>query len=153
MSSRQIAEVVALENACKLNSRGEESYSILLQNPHSILIVATDSAQPQAQNPIVAIFSGWIVADELEIDNIAVAENYRQKGVGRKLLQRALMEAKQKGAVKAFLEVRTGNITALKLYKKSGFTAVGRRPAYYRNPVEDAVILALNLQNGSEIAP
>jgi len=83
----------------------------------------------------------WLVIDELDIHNVAVDPAYRRTGVAKTLLERVLSEARASGATSATLEVRASNAPALALYEHFGFKQEGVRPAYYREPVEDALIL------------
>ncbi len=137
MLVEHIPAVVELEQYCQLSSRGAEGYAKLLQEPLSVLLVSLDE-----DSSVVGCFSGWLVADELEIDNVAVAPDSRRSGLGSKLIAAALQVASQKGAVQAFLEVRSSNYAACSLYEKTGFTVVGRRKNYYHDPVDDALILS-----------
>jgi ribosomal-protein-alanine N-acetyltransferase len=92
---------------------------------------------------------GYVVArraaDEVEILNIVVAKRKRRHGVGGLLLERALAAARAGGARRAFLEVRESNRAAIGMYERHYFLLAGRRAMYYRNPGEDALILARNL--------
>ena len=85
------------------------------------------------------------VCGDVEILNLGVAEPARRTGAGRALVRAALDEGAARGAARAFLEVRESNATALAFYASLGFTPVGRRPRYYRDPLEDALILAVPL--------
>jgi len=143
MKKDHLPSVVALERDCHLSSRGEEGYLKLLEDEQWLLLIVRVPAK------IVAVFSAQIVADELQIDNIAVAEDFRQKGVGTILLTKALEEAKEKGVVSAILEVRSGNLAAIRLYERRGFAVVGRRKDYYRDPPDDALLMSLNLSKHS----
>lgn len=96
---------------------------------------------------LIGLFTGWVVLDELEIESLIVAEAARGQGVGRVLLTEGLRLGKQRGAKKAFLEVRDDNLPALSLYRSLGFTVIGRRRNYYREPLQDALLLSLDLQN------
>ncbi len=145
MGCEHIEAVVALEKKCGLSPRSAESYLQLIQNPQSILILALGEASHDKVFSVVAVFSGWVVADELQIDNIAVDESCRRNGIGSMLLTKALNEAGQKGAFNAFLEVRSDNLAARSLYEKAGFKVVGRRAGYYRNPLDDALTMSLDL--------
>lgn len=141
MRPELIPSVISLERQCGLSSRSDESYQGLLQNPDSLLLVALDEFKQ-----VVAVFSGWLVAGELEIDNIAVLPTFRHRGIASTLLAKALESAREKGAHRATLEVRLNNRTACVLYEKFGFTVVGRRKNYYHNPLDDALIMALEFQ-------
>jgi ribosomal-protein-alanine acetyltransferase len=79
---------------------------------------------------------------EVEVLNLAVLPSWRRRGVARELLLAAFSTARSAGARRAFLEVRESNLGARAFYLRIGFTEVGRRRAYYRNPSEDAMILA-----------
>jgi ribosomal-protein-alanine N-acetyltransferase len=81
------------------------------------------------------------MGDEGEIADIAVDPSARRAGVGGLLLARVEDEMARCGVRALYLEVRESNLAALGLYHGRGFRAVGRRRAYYRHPVEDALVL------------
>ena len=89
-----------------------------------------------------------VAAGEAHILNLTVQPQMQGQGLGRRLLQRLLTLARQHGADTAFLEVRTSNQAALKLYRDMGFNETGLRRGYYpaRKGREDAVVFALSLQ-------
>jgi ribosomal-protein-alanine N-acetyltransferase len=137
--------VIELEESCSLNSRGLEGYRKMLSNPQSVLLVALAPSNPISPiGPIslLGVFSGEVVVDELQIDNLAVAGQWRRQGVGQRLLESALSRASVLGARVATLEVRSANATALAFYEKEGFTPVGLRKRYYANPPDDALLLS-----------
>ena len=86
-----------------------------------------------------------VYAGEMHILNLAVAPEWRRRGLGRFLLRLARDMGVRRGASEAFLEVRDGNLPALALYLSQGFTEVGRRPGYYSRPREDALLLRASL--------
>ena len=90
---------------------------------------------------IVAFCLCWVIFDELHINTLAVSPDRRRRGVATLLMQHVLGEAAQEGARKATLEVRASNQAALALYERLGFRVTARRPGYYTNPQEDALIL------------
>jgi [ribosomal protein S18]-alanine N-acetyltransferase len=140
-----LPSVIELEEACSLNSRGLEGYRKMLPNPQSVLLVALAPSSPT--NPtglitLLGVFSGEVVVDELQIDNLAVAGQWRRQGVGRTLLKSALSRASVLGARVATLEVRSANTTARAFYEKEGFMPVGLRRRYYANPPDDALLLS-----------
>jgi [ribosomal protein S18]-alanine N-acetyltransferase len=145
MQEKHIASAVALEQTCQLNSRGEIGYQKALQDARSILLVVTPELPWRSLPEIIAIFSAQIIVNELQIDNLAVAESHRRKGVATILLARALETAKEKGMNNAVLEVRANNFAAISLYERQGFIIVGRRRNYYQNPSEDALTMTLTL--------
>jgi ribosomal-protein-alanine N-acetyltransferase len=85
----------------------------------------------------------WVVADEMHLLNLAVHPRQRRQGIARTLLSRALNQAREQGARVAWLEVRPSNMAARTLYESLGFKEVGRRPGYYDDTQEDAILLAL----------
>ena len=93
---------------------------------------------------------GFLVAtrlvEEWEIENIVVAEPYKNRGIGTALVRQLLSEAEAASATSVILEVRESNGLARRLYESNGLRAEGRRKAYYRNPVEDAILYRHSLQ-------
>lgn len=85
------------------------------------------------------------VAGEGEILSIAVDPASRREGIGRRLLEEALVRLAAAGAETVWLEVRASNQAAQALYLAHGFVAAGVRRGYYRRPTEDAVILSRHL--------
>ena len=85
------------------------------------------------------------VAGEGELVDIAVSPAYRKKGYGQALMTALLTEAQVQNIETLYLEVRQSNAAARHLYEKNGFEAMGVRKKYYRDPVEDAVLMRLVL--------
>jgi len=83
-------------------------------------------------------------ATEIELCNLAVHREYRRSGVAHKLLCVALDGFAENDSFSIFLEVRESNAPAVRFYYSNGFEMVGKRPSYYRNPVEDALIMRLS---------
>lgn len=81
------------------------------------------------------------VLDEGYISNVAVSPDRRREGIADMLLTELYERAKAKKLSFLTLEVRESNIPAQSLYKKHGYTEVGRRKAYYSRPKEDAVLM------------
>ena len=92
---------------------------------------------------IVSFCLCWVIFDELHINTLAVAPEFRRRGIATLLMRRVLAETAEEGARKATLEVRASNQAALALYEQLGFRVTATRPAYYTNPDEDALILWL----------
>lgn len=85
-----------------------------------------------------------VVLDEAEILTLAVAPEYRGMGIGRALLDRAVLQAGEAGASSVFLEVSTRNEDAIALYTQCGFERGGIRRAYYADG-SDAVLMEKTL--------
>jgi len=82
-----------------------------------------------------------LVEDQMHVLNLAVDPAYRRRGVATFLLQHSVTLAREYGVKKAYLEVRPSNDLAIKLYRKMGFSEVGRRSQYYKETREDAIVM------------
>lgn len=89
----------------------------------------------------------WIVADEVQVLNLAVAPAARRRGVAAALMEEVRREATTLGLVALTLEVRRSNAAARGLYAALGFAEAGMRPGYYARG-EDALILRCVLTHG-----
>ena len=99
----------------------------------------------ETEGQICCYASGTLVVDEAEIHRLVVAPDLRRRGIGKALLAACLHRLTTQGARYCFIEVRAGNASALALYRRCGFRAVGRRRNYYREPTDDALLLAIDL--------
>lgn len=91
--------------------------------------------------PVAAFCLCWLIVDELHINTIAVDPVMRRQGFATALMRHVIADAVREGARRATLEVRRSNAAAIALYERMGFRLCAVRPAYYANPVEDALIL------------
>jgi len=90
----------------------------------------------------IAGYAGvWLIVDEGHITNIAVAPKYRGRNLGKKILEKLIQELKNRKILRVTLEVRASNDVAINLYKSYGFIVLGRRPGYYTDNGEDALIM------------
>jgi ribosomal-protein-alanine N-acetyltransferase len=82
-------------------------------------------------------------AGEAHVLNVCVGEEYRGRGLARKILQYLIERARNSGMYEAFLEVRPSNVAASRLYHSLAFEQVGIRRGYYQatNGREDAYVL------------
>lgn len=117
----------------ELSSNDADSYSVKCYR--------TD----EAQVIIAYVFLRFII-NELHIIRIAVAPQFRQRGVATGLLQYCFRLAKEKQVTSVYIEVRPSNIPAIALYKKLGFQLIGRRPNYYSESSEDALVMEKNVK-------
>jgi ribosomal-protein-alanine N-acetyltransferase len=84
-----------------------------------------------------------------ELESVAVGVSTRRSGVGRMLCEAVIRWCVERGATEVELEVRARSTGAIALYKGLGFVAVGERAGYYRDPVEDALLMRLRLAEGT----
>lgn len=93
------------------------------------------------QGRIIGYGGMWVIIDEAHITNVAVSPDYREQGMGKRLLSAMINLAKAKGAHSMTLEVRVSNTAAKKLYGSFGFKECGLRRGYYTDNNEDALIM------------
>ena len=93
---------------------------------------------------IVGYLCFWVVFEEIRLMNLAVIDLMRHQGIAKALVLQALDIGVGQGATRAVLEVRASNQAARGLYYSLGFRGETIRPAYYANPVEDALLMELN---------
>lgn len=135
MKENHVAAVAELEKLCFSAPWSESAVRSELTNPLSLWLVALENEY------VIGYIGSQTVLDEADMMNVAVSPDSRQKGVGQELVT-SLVERLKANAVRCLtLEVRASNEPAKSLYQKLGFQQVGRRPNYYRNPREDALIL------------
>jgi ribosomal-protein-alanine N-acetyltransferase len=144
MRERDLLDVVEIEETSGLNRWGYDAYRReLFTNPNSIMIVARNLVPGPA---VIGFFAGWIVEDELHVNNVASHQDYRRIGIGRSLMESAIDESGRRGVAHVILEVRASNEAAQFLYRELGFGFIGRRRDYYRVPTEDALVMKLKLR-------
>lgn len=143
MVLEDIPQVLAVDRESFTLPWTESAYRFELnENALSHLWVAEELPASEPER-IVGVIVLWMILDEGHIATIAVHPDYRGRGIGRSLLVTALIKAIQEGAVTGTLEVRSGNQAAQHLYRRFGFEIVGRRPHYYRDNQEDALIMTV----------
>ncbi|MFZ4738616.1 MAG: ribosomal protein S18-alanine N-acetyltransferase [Bradymonadia bacterium] len=105
-----------------------------LELPYADLYVVEDAGE------VAAFAVWWRLVDETHLLNMVVAPQARRRGLGARLVQTMLDQARARRDRVALLEVRAGNVAALRLYGGKGFVSVGRRRGYYSDG-EDAVLM------------
>lgn len=86
----------------------------------------------------------WHINDEGNIMNLAVNPEYRRQGIGRKLINCIINLAQSKKIHSIFLEVRSKNIPAIRLYESFGFKTYAARKKYY--PDDDALLMGFKVK-------
>ena len=139
MTDAHVAQVAALEKLCFCDPWSENSVRTELNNPLALWLVALD------EDRVAGYIGSQSVQGDSDMMNVAVDPAYRRQGVGEKLVAELAVQLKELGNESLTLEVRISNEGAIALYGKLAFEQVGRRPNYYRNPKEDALILRKKL--------
>ena len=87
----------------------------------------------------------WLLPGAIDIHNVAVHSEFRRRGLGRRLLEQVVLEARGRASSRITLEVRKSNLPAQKLYESMGFAVTGVRKGYYSDDGEDAFLMSLEL--------
>jgi ribosomal-protein-alanine N-acetyltransferase len=90
---------------------------------------------------------------ECELEFVLVAPQAQRRGIGRRLVQTVLAWARDEGVQEIWLEVRESNAGAIRLYEWCGFVVAGRRPGYYADPTDDAVLMRCRISHVPLPAP
>jgi len=136
MTENHVAQVAALEKLCfGTEAWSEKSVASELENKLALWIVAED------EDRVLGYVGSQTVMEETDMMNIAVHPDCRKQGIATGLIVGLIDALKQQGSHSLTLEVRASNAPAIALYEKLGFSQVGCRKNYYRNPKEDALIL------------
>ena len=137
MTAADVPSVAALEKLCFSDPWSVSSIASELDNPLSLWLVWEEDGAAAAYLGVQR------VPPQADVMNVAVSPALRRRGIARVLfaeLERRLPEIDE-----LFLEVRASNSGAIALYRTLGFEQVGRRPNYYLDPREDALILRKEL--------
>ena len=135
MNHSHVSQVAVLEKLCFSDPWSENSVASELNNPLSLWLVALDGER------VAGYVGSQSVMGESDMMNIAVHPDYRRQGLGEKLVEELVIALQAAGNNCLTLEVRVSNAPAVSLYEKTGFSRIGLRKNYYRNPKEDALIL------------
>ena len=135
MTMDHVAQIASLEKLCFHDPWSEKSIASELDNRLSLWIVAVDG------DTVAGYVGSQSVMGWADMMNIAVHPDYRRQGVAQELVEHLVADLMENDVTCLTLEVRASNEPAKALYAKLGFQQVGRRPNYYRNPKEDALIL------------
>ena len=135
MKEDHVAQVAALERQCFADPWSEGSIASELDNPLSLWLVA------EQDGAVCGYVGSQTVLDETDMMNIAVHPDCRRQGIAAALISELVRLLKARGSYILRLEVRQSNAPAIALYETMGFTQLGLRKNYYRNPKENALIL------------
>lgn len=139
-----VAALTELDHACFGNPWSLEIWGQEVARDLASVMIAT------SLDPLVGVVGSscvWLVADEAHLLRIATRPTYRGRGVGRDLLEGAIVSARAAGCTSMVLEVARRNRSAIRLYQRSRFTVVGERKGYYATPPDDALLMRLPLDD------
>lgn len=135
MEIRDIPKVSQIEKETFSIPWSEQAFQEALEKEYTLFLIAEE------KNQVKGYIGIYLAADEGEITNVAVGENFRRHHIGEHLVRKAMSEAVKKGAASIFLEVRCSNTPAIALYEKMGFSICGTRKGFYEKPKEDAYVM------------
>ncbi len=146
MQARHVEQLARLEQLCFADPWSEEALEDELHNDAALFLVAESP-----EGAVLGYAGCFVAADEASVANVAVTPAARRQGVASWLLEALKRQAAERGAAQLFLEVRASNEAAQALYASSGFEPCGRRPQFYREPTEDALLYRAVLGEGESL--
>jgi ribosomal-protein-alanine acetyltransferase len=142
-TAADVEGIMAIERATFVSDAWSTStMAAEVGSAHTHYLVVVDDDRPDA----VLAYAGLSApqgAHEADIQTIAVDEALRGRGLGRALMRELIAEARARGAVEVFLEVRADNPGAQGLYRSLGFQHIATRPRYYQPDGVDALVMRL----------
>lgn len=142
MDAGDLDQVHALETRSFPTPWPYKSFEFELKENRAARLWVAEAVNP-AEKKIVGMIIAWLLVDEIHIATIAVDGAYRRQKIATQLICTALSELMGQGAVTATLEVRESNTAAQNLYRRFGFQLAGRRPGYYHDNGEAAILMTL----------
>lgn len=135
LNDNHVEAIARLEKVCFSDPWSANSIASEVYNPLSLWLVALEDEH------LIGYVGSQSVLGWADMMNLAVDPDHRRLGVAEQLVLELIRQLKENQVTCLTLEVRLSNTSAISLYTKLGFCEVGRRPGYYHNPREDALIL------------
>lgn len=139
MQEEDIQSVLKIEKMSFSFPWAESSFFNEVRKPRSLTKVAV------VDDEIAGYLCAEYVLDEGHVLDLAIHPDYRRRGIATALVEHTLEELKERACRFLYLEVRASNYLAKRLYQGFGFRIVGTRKRYYVSPIEDAVIMMLEV--------
>lgn len=139
MREEDLPEILAIEAASFVTPWTRGMFQDELRLPHAQCLAV--KARQAEKTQIAAYIIFWLVADEVHLHNIAVRGEFRRQGLAAGLMKIMRDIAGQVAATRQTLEVRESNAGAISLYRRCGFVVKGKRPLYYDDTREDALVM------------
>lgn len=142
MQVADLADVVAVEQSVYPHPWTRTNFADSLKNGYQAWVLRNPARE------LLGYFLVMGVVDEAHLLNVAVAAPWQGQGLGRFLLNQAAACARGLGMESMLLEVRPSNVRALEIYRRYGFTEIGRRKGYYpaaNGTREDAIVMRIGL--------
>jgi len=133
------ARILRLERSPFLTSWSLDAFEKTARDPMGFNRVAED------RSGLIGYLTAFQVLDEVCLTNLFVVPRRRRRGLGERLLNNLIEGSAMQGVKQIFLEVRKGNVPAIRLYKKMNFSIVTIRKGYYSDTGEDALLMRISL--------
>jgi ribosomal-protein-alanine N-acetyltransferase len=146
MRPEHLDEVQAIEQASFKNPWPPASFAAEIQHPWSWFKVIGPGKKSGGIGRVDGFIICWVILSDMHLLNLAVLPEYRRQGLAATLLEDSLADFARQGGGYVSLEVRPSNKAAQALYDSFGFERVGRRKQYYRSDNEDAIVMALQVE-------
>jgi ribosomal-protein-alanine N-acetyltransferase len=147
ITSSDVKSLMIIESACHSHPWTEKTFMSCIGGRYFGEMFGTDRQEMVKADTATGFYIGEYVVGEATLMDICVVPSEQGKGYGKTLLNQFLIEAKNLGATKIFLEVRAKNIAAQMLYMNAGFIEIDRRTGYYPSSsgfgYEDAIVMSL----------
>lgn len=134
LGESDVDELIELESSCFAYHWSREQFLMGLERGAFIVYGI------RIESRLAGYIAFSMIADEMEILNLAVHPDFRKKGLGTSLLERAFTVCLERGIEKSFLDVKVSNTPAIELYRKFGYEQIGVREKYYPDTKEDALL-------------
>lgn len=137
MRREDLDQIARLEKESFSDPWPKKGFEDQLEDGNSIMLAARAAGSAEISGYLCA----YLVMEEMQLASVAVAPEFRGRGVAQRLVAEMIRRGTEEGATEVWLDVRESNAAARRLYQKLGFREVYRRKNYYRRPKEDALVL------------
>lgn len=141
MEIRDLDEVYSIESEVFSDPWPKEIFEMEMEHDAFVLI---------KDEHLIGYMCSWQVLDECTITNVSIKPEFQRQGFGANIFHELFSYMDKREVRFYYLEVRASNQAATMLYNKLGFTRIGLRKSYYHNPVEDAVVMAFDINQRIE---
>ena len=135
-----VPQIAEIERDCIPQPWSEAAFAAALEDKKAVTLAAF------CGSVLCGFVTGVYLLDTADIYSVAVSDEYRKKGIAKRLLEE-FFSSLPNGVNSVGLEVRESNMPAIKLYEKTGFERVGLRKNFYQSPRENAVLMTKNLKD------
>ncbi len=154
LEQKDIPVILEIQMECKLSAWNANEYLKEIERENSLMLVA------QLGGTTIGYIAGRLttanrvsnqpsnfIETELDVLNFGVFKKYQKQGIGDFLFKNLLAENFCRHLKSIWLEVRESNVNAIDFYKKRGFTRIQIRKKFYRQPLENAFVMKLDIKN------